>query len=250
MHSTSTWSGAAGGALLKTVFASRIYQFFVQAAPGLRELMMLGKIYYEVAQKQLHGERWDLVVLDAPASGQALSLLRMPTAARATFASSIVGQEAENIGRMLRDQQTCAIIEVTTPETLAVSELLETHQSLAALDLHPAAIALNRVVTTGYDSADIVKFARRAQSAHIGRVERLTEIAARDLKRASQAVKAHGEIARSTRTSVLSIPEYAGLGGKNLITHLASFFASRINMPHARHGAAKDDRTGNIGRHS
>src|SRR3984885_41800 len=36
-----------GRMLLKAVFASRIYQFFVQAAPGLRELMMLGKVYYE-----------------------------------------------------------------------------------------------------------------------------------------------------------------------------------------------------------
>src|SRR5271154_1354604 len=36
-----------GRMLLKAVFASRLYQFFVQAAPGLRELMMLGKIYYE-----------------------------------------------------------------------------------------------------------------------------------------------------------------------------------------------------------
>src|SRR5271154_5039056 len=40
-----------GGMLLKGVFASRLYQFFVQAAPGLRELMMLGKIYYEADRK-------------------------------------------------------------------------------------------------------------------------------------------------------------------------------------------------------
>src|SRR5258708_38119407 len=36
-----------GRMVLKAVFASRLYQFFVQAAPGLRELMMLGKVYYE-----------------------------------------------------------------------------------------------------------------------------------------------------------------------------------------------------------
>ena len=39
-----------GRMLLKAVFASRLYQFFVQAAPGLRELMMLGKVYYEAGQ--------------------------------------------------------------------------------------------------------------------------------------------------------------------------------------------------------
>ena len=47
-----------GGMLLKAVFASRIYQFFVQAAPGLRELMMLGKVYYEARARQQQGDRF------------------------------------------------------------------------------------------------------------------------------------------------------------------------------------------------
>src|SRR5258707_12849183 len=72
-----------GRMLLKAVFASRIYQFFVQAAPGLRELMMLGKVYYETERAPSDPLRHDLIVVDAPASGQALSLLKMPTAAHA-----------------------------------------------------------------------------------------------------------------------------------------------------------------------
>src|SRR5271169_6633547 len=48
-----------GRMLLKAVFASRLYQFFVQAAPGLRELMLLGKIYYEagLTDAKLPGRR-------------------------------------------------------------------------------------------------------------------------------------------------------------------------------------------------
>src|SRR5271155_2193282 len=110
-----------GRMLLKAVFASRLYQFFVQAAPGLRELMMLGKIYYEADRKPAGQQKWRLVVLDAAASGQALGLLKMPSAARETFGESIVGREARNIGRMLHDSRLCAVIQVATAEPMALA---------------------------------------------------------------------------------------------------------------------------------
>ena len=83
-----------GRMLLKAVFASRLYQFFVQAAPGLRELMMLGKIYHEAGRTDLKLPGRRIIIVDAPASGQAMSLLKMPTATRSTFGDSVVGKEA------------------------------------------------------------------------------------------------------------------------------------------------------------
>src|ERR1039458_900199 len=70
-----------GRMLLKAVFASRLYQFFVQAAPGLRELMMLGKVYHEAGRIDPKLPGPSMIIVDAPASGQAMSLLKMPTAA-------------------------------------------------------------------------------------------------------------------------------------------------------------------------
>src|SRR3984893_10179239 len=90
-----------GRMLLKAVFASRIYQFFVQAAPGLRELMMLGKVFYDAGQTDPKLPARNIIVVDAPASGQAMSLLKMPTAARSTIGDSFVGKEASNISKML-----------------------------------------------------------------------------------------------------------------------------------------------------
>src|SRR3984957_9108881 len=56
-----------GRMLLKAVFASRIYQFFVQAAPGLRELMMLGKVYYEFERDDVQSPTRRVIIVDAPA---------------------------------------------------------------------------------------------------------------------------------------------------------------------------------------
>ena len=225
-------------AVLKAVFASRLYQFFVQAAPGLRELMMLGKVCYELSPDR--HPRWDLVVVDAPASGQALSLLKMPTAARATFGTSVVGQEAEKIERTLHDRKVCAIVEVTTPETLAVSELLETQKALAAMDFPPATIFLNRAATTDFSASDVIQFARRAEATRgLRHLEQLMEAARAELARAAQTPRAHAKLARLSRSSIMEIPDFPGRDTETLVTHLASFFASRLNSGGVRHDAAK-----------
>src|SRR6202030_4055815 len=103
-----------GRMLLKAVFSSRLYQFFVQAAPGLRELMMLGKVFYDAGLTDATLPGPHIIAADAPASGQAMSLLKMPTAAVSTFGDSVVGKEARNISQMLRDCRNCAIVQVTT----------------------------------------------------------------------------------------------------------------------------------------
>ena len=228
-----------GRAVLKAVFASRLYQFFVQAAPGLRELMMLGKVCYEVSPKDRRA-RWGLVIVDAPASGQALSLLKMPTAARATFGTSVVGQEADNIERTLHNRKLCAIVEVTTPETLAVWELLETQKALVAMDFPPAAIFLNRAATADFSASDVIQFARRVGATHrLRHLEQLTEAARAQLARAAQTPKAHAKLARLSRASIIEIPDLPDRAAETLVTHLASFLASRLNSGGVRHDAAK-----------
>ena len=150
-----------GRMLLKAVFSSRIYQFFVQAAPGLRELMMLGKIFYDAGRTdaKLPGRR--IIIVDAPASGQAMSLLKMPTAALSTFGDSVVGKEARNISRMLRDRRNCAIVQVTTADSLSISETIETHAELSKLHLAPAAVLFNRMPPSEFSADDITALTNR-----------------------------------------------------------------------------------------
>ena len=146
--------------LLKAVFASRLYQFFVQAAPGLRELMMLGKIYYEAGRNTAKASHRGVIIVDAPASGQAMSLLKMPTAARTTFTDSVVGKEASNISKMLRDRRHCAIVQVTTADALSVAETnRDSRRALSRIHLAPAAVFFNRMVASDFDANDIASLA-------------------------------------------------------------------------------------------
>jgi len=195
--------------LLKAVFASRLYQFFVQAAPGLRELMMLGKIYYEAERKDSAPPHRRVIIVDAPASGQAMNLLKMPTAARTTFADSVVGKEASNISRMLRDRRHCAIVQVTTADALSVAETIETHAELSRIHLAPAAVVFNRMVVPTFSPNDIAALKnRRVPRNRKKNLEHLAEIAESELRRVAEARKALATIRTATASPLIEIPEH------------------------------------------
>src|SRR6266851_8986723 len=223
-----------GRMLLKAVFASRLYQFFVQAAPGLRELMMLGKIYYEAERKDFKPPNRRMIIVDAPASGQAMNLLKMPTAARTTFADSVVGKEASNISRMLRDRRHCAIVQVTTADALSVAETIETHAELSRIHLAPATVIVNRMVVPSFSASDIAALKnRRVARNRKKNLEHLAEIAESELRRVAEARKALATIRAATASPLIEIAEHRSLAGIDLIDSVATDLArdSEIELP-------------------
>jgi anion-transporting ArsA/GET3 family ATPase len=210
-------------AVLKIVFASRFYQYFVQAAPGLRELMMLGKFYYEVERNPQGRAFWSKVILDAPASGQALNLLRMPLAARETFGESVVGREAQNITRMLRDEDRCAIVQVTTPDPLALNETLETYVALGQLELRVAAVILNRRDPAAFGSEDLGRFARnQGLRRKLKTLDHLCELARAELERAARSRRALAQLNERIQSPVIELQEYRGRSGLALVKTLTA----------------------------
>ncbi len=214
-------------AVMRAVFSSRLYQFFVNAAPGLKELMMLGKVYYEAERKLGGRDHWNLIVVDGPASGQALSLLKMPTAARQTFGDSVVGREAANISRALRDQNETAVVLVTTPEPLPISETLETAATLREAGIQTAAIIFNRVRAPNFSSRDVAKLKEHLIAAgNASDADYLGKIAAGELDRASQAEKALAQLRAETSAPTIELPVMRGVSGGALARALAAELAA------------------------
>lgn len=215
-------------AVMRAVFASRLYQFFVNAAPGLKELMTLGKVYYEAERKLGGRDHWDLIVVDGPASGQALSVLKMPTAARQTFGDSVVGREAANITRALRDEHETAVVLVTTPEPLPISETLETATTLKEIGIKPAAIIFNRSRTPSFSTRDIAKLKEHLMATgKAADADYLVKIAKTELDRASQAAKALERLRDETHAPVIQLSQMRGLSGAELVHELARELSAR-----------------------
>jgi anion-transporting ArsA/GET3 family ATPase len=208
-------------AIFHAVSASKLYQYFVQAAPGLRELMMLGKIYYEAKIGQGGQPNWDTIIFDAPSSGHALALLRMPFAARDTFGESLVGREAHNIGALLRDRAACGLVAVTTPEPMAITETIETCTELKALDLPVAAVFLNRHNPSSFTAADLARLknspalrTRREDARYIA------DVAAAGLAQMVETRKALRLLQSKVPCPVIGLPEFSNFSGAALLARI------------------------------
>ena len=152
--------------LLATVFASKIYQYFVAAAPGLKELMTVGKIWYEATRREGGRPAWDAVVVDAPATGHSLQYLRMPQAARETFGAGLVQREASKITELLRDRRATAVHLVTLAEEMPVIETLEMRGQLTgALQLPLGYVIANRLHRRHFDPAAVERLRAAAKAA-------------------------------------------------------------------------------------
>ena len=107
------------------VFENRVVRQFLRVVPSLAELVMLGKILHEVRIEDEGRPRWDLVVLDAPATGHAVQLLRVPSALLDTVPPGPLRKDAEWMQALLVDPRRTAVSIVTLPEEMPVNEAID-----------------------------------------------------------------------------------------------------------------------------
>jgi len=152
--------------VLTTIFSSRVYQYFVAAAPGLKELMTVGKIWYEATREEDGRPRWDAIVVDAPATGHGLQYLSMPQVAHDTFGAGLVQREAGRVAALLRDPAVTAVHLVTLGEDMPVTETLETHAKLTGeLKLPAGRVIVNRVHARRFAPELVARVRESAASA-------------------------------------------------------------------------------------
>jgi anion-transporting ArsA/GET3 family ATPase len=110
---------------------NRVIQYLTQAAPGWRELITVGKIW-QIEQQTIGYQkrpRYDLLVVDAPATGHGISFLRVPQIILNTLKFGPVRQQTMAVQKLLMDPDRTLIIGVTLPEEMAVNEAIEIHDA-------------------------------------------------------------------------------------------------------------------------
>jgi anion-transporting ArsA/GET3 family ATPase len=144
-------------ALAEILSSSRAFAYLAAATPGMRELLTAGKVW-ELAQDQRRtpgAEPYDLVVVDAPATGHGVAMLAAPkTFADAAMAGPIARQ-GRIIHEMLADPARTAIVAVTTPEEMPVNETLALRDALEqANGQQPALVVVNALRRPRLSAAD------------------------------------------------------------------------------------------------
>ncbi len=121
---------------------AKAFDFVATAAPGVKEILTVGKLCYEV---RLH--RYDVVVVDAPATGHIIGQLAAPQAINELVKVGLIRSQTEWMLDILSDPLRTGVMVVTTPEEMPVTETIELTASItAATTVALSAVVVNRVL--------------------------------------------------------------------------------------------------------
>jgi hypothetical protein len=130
--------------LVDRITGSEIYRKFFAAAPGLKELVVLGRIEAYAREAERHRNRWTTVIVDCPSSGHGLLMLETPYAAYRAMPVGPFAKLASEIIDWLESETRIALVAV--PEEMAVVEAIEFRDDLRKRTrLVPSVAFLNRM---------------------------------------------------------------------------------------------------------
>ncbi len=134
---------------------ANVLEFVATAAPGVKEILTVGKVCWE-AREALEGRAdWDLVVVDAAATGHVLAQLDSPRAIQELVQVGPVRQQTEWMVELLSDPALTALHVVTSPEEMPVNETIElVERARAEVNVPLRSVVVNRVLPEPFTRAD------------------------------------------------------------------------------------------------
>jgi anion-transporting ArsA/GET3 family ATPase len=140
---------------------SNAFDFLANAAPGVREIVTIGKLAHEVRERH-----YDLVVVDATASGHIVGLLRAPQAINELVQAGLLRSQTAWILDILGDPKLTGVVAVATPEELPVSETADLFANLASqTNVSVQTVVVNRVLPVPFTHAESLEFAELRKGA-------------------------------------------------------------------------------------
>jgi anion-transporting ArsA/GET3 family ATPase len=134
-------------ALYKAIFENRLVAAFLHGTPGIEAWSILGKAQFHAHEMEGGRPRYDLVILDAPATGHGLEMLRVPRVLLDVAPPGLLRREAERAWELLSDPVRSGVLLVTLAEDMPINESIELHAALTnELRLPMAAVAVNGLV--------------------------------------------------------------------------------------------------------
>jgi anion-transporting ArsA/GET3 family ATPase len=185
--------------LYKTVFENRVVRYFLRFIPSLQELVLLGKILYHAQEQEPDGRpRWETIVMDAPATGHAITFLRVPQVLLQTVPPGPMSREAMKMRNILEDPGVTAAVLVSLPEEMPVNETLELHAALKEqVRVRTHAAVLNAAFSERFTEDDLEALVDHPELLRLARSHH---------DRAAQTVLAQVKLERNLGVPVHRVP--------------------------------------------
>ena len=138
---------------------ARMLDFVATAAPGVREILTIGKVCWEVRESIEGRADWDIVIVDAAATGHVIAQLGAADAIGELVAVGPVRGQTAWMSELLADPAITALNVVTTPEEMPVAETIDlVHRARTELNVPLGAVIVNRVLPELFTHDDEATF--------------------------------------------------------------------------------------------
>jgi anion-transporting ArsA/GET3 family ATPase len=202
---------------------SNALDFVTTAAPGLRDLLLIGKIYEIEARRRDDGRRqYDLIVVDAPPTGRIVPFLEAPEGVTEIVRVGPIKRQAGQIREMLQNPRRVQAVVVTLLEEMPVQETVEAVTALQAAGVAVGPVVANQVVRPRLDAdassallhlgADGLRARAEAAGATMsGRTAELAiDVATDHRTRLDMQTRLRADVEDRTGHGVLVLPQLTG----------------------------------------
>jgi anion-transporting ArsA/GET3 family ATPase len=196
-------------AMRDMLFRSRIFNYLAAATPGLKELVTIGKIW-ELSQPDRRvksGRKYDLVIVDAPATGHGIGFLQTPRTFAAIARVGPIHSQALQLDRLITDRDHTGTAIVSLPEEMPVNETVSLEHDLSA----DVGVAVDRIYMNGvypqrFSNEEADELAELGRGENGSRVRAAARAAVSEHRRARSQRAQLARLRRRVDTPVKALP--------------------------------------------
>jgi anion-transporting ArsA/GET3 family ATPase len=258
------------GRVARPALTSAAWEQVVRGGPGIRDLLACGKLY-EIVRLRAAGHprakgrpRYDLVVVDAPPTGQIAGFLAAPSSFAELIRVGRMRRQAAAIAGLLRSEAQVALTSI--PEEMSVAETLEAIPAIRATGAALGGVVVNRCLPPTFPRGTLPTV-RHLAAADLRTIIadaglELTEDTATALRVAAEEEETRRKTQRGFVRKFASaglgeeLPDLSGIEGPPLVQALAGVMAGDPAAPHSDRASSRDDAEpvrvslpGRLGRH-
>ncbi len=220
--------------IVQMILKNRVAMLFLNATPGAREIVILSKIADLL-------DDYDQVIVDLPASGHALGILRVPGTAIELMRSGPIYERAKQILRVFSHPRAMVLL-CALPEEMVVNETLEFAQKIKqdVPQIQNLGVVINRVSVPSFNEAEATLLSRLSTTEPIDsstsiEVRNMIDSAIWDQSLEEASARSIDRLNDELGYDVLTLPKLGLLGGfgggtPKVVQQMSTIFTRTFRM--------------------